>query len=121
VIIISATLDFATRADRDLAVERSAPVQLATRIEEPGCHSYCFAADPSVPTRIQVYELWKDGPSLAAHFKHKNYDAMKNLLGSVGIVATENQMYLIAQHEPVYDPQGRPRETFFDGSARKAR
>lgn len=112
-IIISATLDFATQVDRDLAVERTTPVQLATRVDEAGCVSYCFAADPAVPTRIQVYELWDDEASLVAHFKHPNYEAMKEVLGGIGIVDTENQMYLIERHEPVYNAQGEPRESFF--------
>ena len=112
-IIISAELHFATEADRDRAVALTAPVQLATRNEEAGCHAYCFAADPSVPNRIQVYELWEDGKSLAAHFKHANYEAMKEVLGSVGITGTTNQMYLIDKHEPVYDEQGNAREVFF--------
>ena len=55
-IIISATLDFATQADRDRAVANTTAVQAATRNDEPGCHAYCFAADPAVPNRIQVYE-----------------------------------------------------------------
>lgn len=113
-IIVSATLDFATEADRDRAVTLTTSVQLATRTDEAGCHAYCFAADPAVPTRIQVYELWEDEGSLVAHFKHANYEAMKDALGGVGIVGTENQMYQIGRHEPVYDAQGMPRETFFD-------
>jgi len=116
-IIISATLDFATQAHRDRAVEDSAPVQQATRDEEPGCQAYCFAADPCVPTRIQVYELWDDEPTLVAHFKHQNYEDMKTVLNRQGIVDTANQMYLISAHEPVYDEQGLPRESFFDGQA----
>lgn len=116
-IIISATLDFATQADRDRAVEESAPVQQATRDEEPGCQAYCFAADPCVPTRIQVYELWDDGPTLADHFRHPNYEDMKTVLNRYGIVGTANQMYLISAHEPVYSADGLPRETFFDGGA----
>jgi len=112
-IIISATLDFATQADRDRAVALCTPIQAATRSDEPGCQSYCFAADPCIPTRIQVYELWDDEPTLAAHFHHANYEAMKQALSSVGIVGTANQMYLIAAHEPVYDSQGQPRERFF--------
>ena len=116
-IIISATLDFASEADRDRAVELTRPVQAATRDEEPGCHAYCFAADPVVNYRIQVYELWEDGPSLAAHFRHPNYEKMKEVLMEVGITATENQMYLIEMHEPVYDADGQARETFFGGRA----
>jgi quinol monooxygenase YgiN len=115
VIIISATLDFASEADRDRAVRESAAVQAATREEEEGCHAYCFAGDPAVPTRIQVYELWEDGAALAAHFKHHTYESMKEVLGAVGIVDTANQMYLVERHEPVYDAEGNARETFFDG------
>ena len=47
-IIISATLDYASQDDRDRAVEESAPVQQATRDDEPGCRAYCFAPDPCV-------------------------------------------------------------------------
>ena len=116
-IIISATLDFANQADRDQAVVECAPVQQATRDEEPGCRAYCFAADPCVPERIQVYELWDDGPTLAAHFKHRNYENMKTVLNKYGLVGNVNQMYLISAHEPVYDTEGLPRERFFDGRA----
>ncbi len=112
-IIISATLDFASEADRDRAVRDTTPIQAATREDEAGCRAYCFAADPAVPNRIQVYELWDDEPTLAAHFKHPNYEAMKDALQAVGIVDTENQMYLIDKHEPVYDASGMPRERFF--------
>ena len=62
-IIISATLDFETEADRDKAVSLTKDIQMATRTEEEGCISYCFAADPAVANRIQVYELWKDEES----------------------------------------------------------
>ena len=55
-IIISATLNFETKEQRDKAVEITADIQLATRQEEEGCISYCFAADPCVDNRIQVYE-----------------------------------------------------------------
>ena len=47
-IIISATLDFETEADRDKAVSLTKDIQMATRTEEEGCISYCFAADPAV-------------------------------------------------------------------------
>ena len=113
-IIVSATLDFATEADRDRAVTLTTSVQLATRTDEAVGHAEGVAAEPAVPTRIQVYELWEDEASLVAHFKHANYEAMKEALGGVGIVATENQMYQIGRHEPVYDAQGMPRETFFN-------
>ena len=75
-IIVVAALEFDSQEDRDHAVAITVDVQLATRNEEAGCRDYCFAPDPAVPTRIQVYELWDDGESLAAHFNHPNYQKM---------------------------------------------
>lgn len=115
-LVISAVLDFATQADRDKAIALTAPIQKATRDEEDGCVSYCFAPDPCHPERIQVFEEWDNGPALAAHFKHPNYDAMVEALGSVGIVNTSNKLYLIAKTEPVYGPEAERREIFFDGA-----
>jgi len=51
-IIVVAALEFNTEADRDRAVDLTREVQMATRLEEPGCKDYCFAADPSVPTYL---------------------------------------------------------------------
>ena len=112
-IIVAATLDFADQATRDEVVAATAPVQWATRVEEPGCRAYCFAADPSVDNRIQVYELWDDEASLAAHFKHPNYEAMVDVLRAAGITDTANRMFLVAKDEPVYGPNGERREHFF--------
>jgi len=114
VLLVSAVLDFASEADRDRAVELSRDIQAATRREEPGCIAYCFAPDPVVPNRIQVFEEWKDGASLAAHFKHPNYEDMVEALSSVGIVETSNCVYLVEKSEPVYGPNGERREVFFD-------
>jgi len=112
-IIVVAALEFHSQADRDRAVEITTEVQLATRVEEEGCRDYCFAADPSVPTRIQVYELWEDSDRLAAHFKHPNYDKMVELLGSANIKESINQAYLVERGEPVYGPNGERKEAFF--------
>ena len=112
-IIVVAALEFDNREDRDRAVELVADVQMATRVEEPGCRDYCFAPDPAVPTRIQVYELWEDSDSLAAHFKHPNYAKMVELLGSANIRESINQAYLVERGEPVYGPNGERKEAFF--------
>ena len=112
-IIVSATLDFESKKQRDKAIELTADIQLATREEEEGCISYCFAADPCVDYRIQVYELWKNEESLVAHFSNHTYTAMVEALNSVGIRDTENQMYLIDKHKSVYDEDGNPRKVLF--------
>ena len=112
-IIVVAALEFESEADRDQAVQVTKDVQMATRVEEAGCRDYCFAADPSVPTRVQVYELWEDSDSLAAHFKHPNYAKMVELLASANIRQSINKAYLVERGEPVYGPNGENKEAFF--------
>ena len=112
-IIVVAALEFENQADRDHAVAITTDVQLATRVEEDGCYDYCFAPDPSVPTRIQVYELWEDSDSLAAHFEHPNYLKMVELLGAANIKESINQAYLVERGEPVYGPNGEKKKAFF--------
>ena len=112
-IIVVAALNFDDQAARDRAVELVTDVQMATRAEEAGCYDYCFAADPSVPNRIQVYELWEDSDSLAAHFEHSNYHKMVELLGQAGLRESINQAYLVERGEPVYGPNGEKKKAFF--------
>jgi len=112
-IIVVAKILFSTQADRDSAVALSAPIQLATREQEAGCHAYCFAADPCDPLAIQVYELWQDSDSLAAHFDHSNYHAMVELLTGAGFADSINRAYLTEVDEPVYGPNGEKKTAFF--------
>lgn len=112
-IIIAGNIDFSDRDHRDKAVEKSQPLQQATRDDEPGCAAYCFAADPCVENRIQVYELWDDEASLAAHFEHANYLNMRTMLGEMGLTGADNSKYRIDLAEPVYDDTHTPRADFF--------
>ena len=112
-IIVVAALEFETEQDRDHAAKLTKDVQMATRLEEPGCQDYCFAPDPSVPTRIQVYELWDDSDSLVAHFEHPNYLKMVELLAETRMKSSTNQAYLTERGEPVYGPEGEKKTRFF--------
>ena len=112
-IIVVAALEFENQVDRDHAVAITAEVQLATRTDEPGCRDYCFAPDPAVPTRIQVYELWDDSDSLAAHFDHPNYLKMVALLQNAIVKQSINQAYLVERGEPVFGPNGERKTAFF--------
>jgi len=112
-IIVVAALAFENQAARDHAVSITTDVQLATRMEESGCRDYCFAPDPSVPTRIQVYELWENSDSLTAHFRHPNYLKMVELLSAAGIKESINQAYLVERGEPVYGPNGEMKDAYF--------
>ena len=112
-VIVVAALEFASEQDRNHAVTLTADVQRLTREDEAGCLDYCFAPDPAIPTRMQVYELWEDGESLAAHFDHPYYERMAGLLQGVGIVSSTNQAYLIERGEPVYTETGEKKTAFF--------
>ncbi len=113
-IIVVAKISFDSTADRDQAVSLSVPVQAATRAQEAGCLDYCFAPDPCNSKVIQVYELWQDSDSLAAHFDHPNYQAMVELLSRVGFVESVNRAYLAERDEPVYSDIGEKRTAFFE-------
>ncbi|MAC37296.1 MAG: antibiotic biosynthesis monooxygenase [Luminiphilus sp.] len=115
-VIVVAALEFASEQDRNHAVTLTADVQRLTREDEAGCLDYCFAPDPAIPTRMQVYELWEDGESLAAHFDHPYYERMAGLLQGVGIVSSTNQAYLIERGEPVYTEAGEKKTAFFKDS-----
>lgn len=112
-IIIAGTIDFKDAESRDAAVAASIPLQQATRDDEPGCAAYCFAADPCVDNRVQVYELWDDEASLAAHFHHENYHNMRRMLGETGLIGADNSKYRIDLMEPVYDDTRTARADFF--------
>lgn len=115
-IIISAEIDFASQEQRDAAVEASKDLQQSTRDDEPGCLAYCFAADPCNPMRVQVYELWEDEPSLAAHFEHPNYHGMRAKLADSGLTSAVSRKYRSDLDEPVYDDTHTPRADFFTAS-----
>ena len=65
--------------------------------------AYCFAPDPVIDTRIQVYELWDDAPTLAAHFLHENYFNMRDFLRGSGMTGAENRKYRVDADAPVYN------------------
>lgn len=114
-IIIAGVIDFADGANRDGAVAAAVDLQQATRHAEPGCLAYSFAADSGVANRVQVYELWADQVSLAAHFEHPNFLAMKEVLGRFERSGPSSvTKYRCDASSPVYDADRRPRADFFE-------
>lgn len=103
-IAIEAAIRINDPAQRDAAVTASIPFQKATRDEEPGCIVYCFAADPVEPDLIQVYELWENAETLAAHFDHPNYHNMRDMLGKFGLKSAVSRKHRIDASAPVYGP-----------------
>ena len=115
-IVVEAVIALVDPGRREACLATSVPVQRAPREEEPGCLVYCFAADPVVDGRIQVYELW-DGPeSLAAHFEHANYREMRTLLAGFGLARAVSRKHLVTRSAPVYDADRRPTAGFPDGA-----
>lgn len=82
-----------------------APLQRATREQEPGCLAYVFSADPVDDGSIAVYELWSDAESLEAHFQHPNYFDTRALFGAHGITGANVRKYRIDADAPVYNSQ----------------
>ncbi len=112
-VIIHAWIEFADQATRDEAVRLAAPIQWTSRTEEPGCLEYCFAADPCVPNRVTIHELWEDHASLVAHFAHPCYAAMRDTMTGLGPTALWNRMYEAGRDAPVYREDGAVRTVLF--------
>lgn len=111
-IAVEAAITIADPSTREALIARTAPIQKATRDDEPGCLVYCFAADPCQPDLIQVYELWESEEALAAHLTHPNYKDMRAMLGKGGIVSAPSRKHRIDATAPVYDANHVPNATF---------
>ena len=111
-IAVEAAITVADAANRQTLIERSAPIQQATRDDEPGCLVYCFAADPCQDDLIQVYELWESEDALAAHFVHQNYLDMRTMLGEGGLKSAVSRKHRIDATESVYSPEHVPTASF---------
>jgi quinol monooxygenase YgiN len=101
-IAVEAAITIADPSTRQALIEKSAPIQKATRDDEPGCVVYCFAADPCQDDLIQVYELWESEETLAAHLVHPNYHEMRATLGAGGLVSAPSRKHRIEKSAPVY-------------------
>ncbi len=112
-IIIAGYIDLHDPSERAELLVESAPLQLATRNQEPGCQMYVFSADPCREERIEVVEVWDDMESLAAHFDHENYFNMGNLIRSTSGRESDHRKYRCDFNEPVYDDSRRARADFF--------
>ena len=111
-IIIAGTIEFASQEARDGALAKAVPYQEATRADEAGCIAYSFAPDSGSPTTVQVFELWEDEATLAAHFEHPNFIAMGEVLRSTAVSAARWRSPSDLS-EPVKDADGRYRPDFF--------
>ena len=97
---------------RDAAVAASILIQKAVRLE-PGCMSYCFAADPVESDLIQVYELWADSETLTGHFfDYPNFKNMLDILEQYGVKSAVSRKHRIDVSAPVYGLDSKPTADF---------
>lgn len=111
-IAVEAAITIADPSTREALIARTAPIQKATRDDEPGCLVYCFAADPCQDDLIQVYELWESEEALQAHFAHQNYLDMRTMLGRGGLVNAVSRKHRIDATAPVYNADHVPTAWF---------
>ena len=111
--LIAGTIDIPDDK-RDQALAEATDLMAETRSQQ-GCVHYVWAADPTSPTRVYVYENWASTEALAAHLAGPYYAGMLGLLGKYNIQNVEVSKFRIDLEEPVYDPEGRPRADFFTG------
>lgn len=111
-IAVEAAITIADPSVRQALLEKTAPIQKATRDDEPGCLVYCFAADPCQDDLIQVYELWESEESLSAHFDHQNYFDMRTTLGEGGLTGAVSRKHRIDASAPVYNESGTATSDF---------
>jgi quinol monooxygenase YgiN len=112
-IIIAGHLEYSDRDARDAILAGGVSLQQATREEEPGCVAYCFSADPVTDTRVQIYELWEDQQSLAAHFEHPYFHEMRAVFHLFPRTGGQVKKYRCDLSEPVQDETGTKRADFF--------
>jgi quinol monooxygenase YgiN len=91
---------------RDVLVSSTIELQRATRQDEPGCLVYTIAADPVLPGRIQIVELWESADTLDAHFQHPNFRATGEALRAAPRLGGTAMKYRIDASGEVRGPDG---------------
>ncbi len=91
---------------RDRLVASTVELQRSTRSDEPGCLTYTIGADPAVPGRIQIVELWESAAALDAHFRHPNFAATAAAIRIEPRLAGSSAKYRIDATDAVRGPDG---------------
>jgi quinol monooxygenase YgiN len=97
---------------RDELVASTTALQLATQTDEPGCVVYTISADPAVPGRIRIVELWESAETLDAHFQHPNFRATGEALRVAPRLGGSALKYLISAVDEVRGPDGAATSRF---------
>lgn len=79
-------------SDRERALEMAKAVTAGT-LEEPGCRTYGFWADPDDPGRFRVFEEWESQEALDAHFTTPHLVEFITGIASLAVRSTDVQRY----------------------------
>ncbi|MEL7207280.1 MAG: putative quinol monooxygenase [Actinomycetota bacterium] len=90
-IVVSGEIEL-DPADRDAAIAATESVVAAT-LQEEGCLTYGFWADPTDPGRFRVFEEWETEAALLAHFGQPHMTAFLETMGTLGITKSEIHRY----------------------------
>ena len=85
-------------------IERLRPHMLemmtSTRAED-GCIVYGYAEDVAEPGLIHVFEMWRDQPSLDAHFRTPHMAAWRALFPEFQVTDRNLKLYDVASERPI--------------------
>lgn len=87
-------------AHRDAALELTSVVVAAT-LQEDGCITYGFWADPADPGRFRVFEEWASMDALLAHFGQPHMATFLEGMGGLDIRSSDIQQYEVIDKRPV--------------------
>ena len=92
-------------AVRDRLIASTVELQAAAR-DEAGCLAYTMSADPALPGRIAIVELWESPDTLDADFQHPNFHATGAALRAEPRVGGSVMKYHIDAIAPVRGDDG---------------
>ncbi len=94
-IVVSGTIDL-DPANHDAVVALTDTLVAAT-LQEEGCISYGFWADPSDAGRFRVFEEWDNETALDAHVKTPHMATFNKGLGPLGITGVSITKYVVSE------------------------
>jgi quinol monooxygenase YgiN len=99
VIVVSGEITI-DPADREAALEVTSAMVAAT-LDEEGCVTYGFWADPVDPGRFRVFEEWESMDALVAHFGQPHMATFMEAMGSLDVRSSDVQQYDVTDKRPV--------------------
>lgn len=74
---------------------------IAATVQEDGCLTYSYAEDVSEPGLIRVFEQWRDGDCLAAHFTTAHMRKWVEERAGFGLFGRDIRTWEVGEGKPV--------------------